>query len=75
MKPSCFLIPDAEKIRSFFRSFSLPKDNNVDLGTINVSKIWIDEAENNWELDYYSAKPADTMLLNVLSDYIRAEFN
>ena len=47
MKPSCFLIPDAEKIRSFFRSFSLPKDNNADLGTINVSKIWIDEAENN----------------------------
>lgn len=57
MKPSYFLVPDAEKTRSFFRSFSLPKEYLADLEIIRISKIWIDEAETGWELEYSSVKP------------------
>ena len=57
MKPSYFLEPDAEKMRSFFRSFSLPKEYIAELEMFTVTKIWIDEAENSWELEYSSVKP------------------
>ena len=75
MKPSYFLEPDAEKMRSFFRSFSLPKEYIADLETVSISKIWIDEAENSWELEYSSVKPAAAGLLDGLSNQIKTEFN
>ena len=75
MKPSYFLEPDAEKIRSFFRSFSLPNEYIDDLETVSIRKIWIDDTENSWELEYASVKPVDAKLLDGLSDHIRTEFN
>ncbi|MBQ6743626.1 MAG: PolC-type DNA polymerase III [Acidaminococcaceae bacterium] len=75
MKPSYYLEPDAEKIRSFFRSFSLHKDLTVDLERININKIWIDEAENCWEMEYsYPAQP-NPGLLNILSEHIKNSFS
>ena len=75
MKPSYFLEPDAEKIRSFFRSFSLPNEYIDDLETVSIRKIWIDEAENSWELEYSFTKPVVDKLLDGLSDCIKAAFN
>ena len=75
MKPSYFLEPDAEKIRSFFRSFSLPKEYIAGLAMISVSRIWVDEEENCWELEYSSVKPVDAGLLDVLSGYGKAAFH
>ena len=75
MKPSYFLEPDAEKIRSFFRSFSLPKEFMADLEIISISKIWINESENSWELEYSSLKPVETRLMDALSDHIKSAFN
>ena len=75
MKPSYYLEPDAEKIRSFFRSFSLHKDLTVDLERININKIWIDEAENSWEMEYSSPAQPNPGLLNILSEHIKNSFS
>ncbi len=75
MKPSYYLEPDAEKIRSFFRSFSLHKDLTVDLERININKIWIDEAENCWEMEYSSPAQPNPGLLNILSEHIKNSFS
>ena len=64
MKPSCFLEPDAEKMQLFFRSFSLPSEYIDDLEAVSIKKIWIDEAENSWELEYSSVKPVDAEFLD-----------
>ena len=75
MKPSYYLETEEEKIRSFFRSFSLHKDLTVDLERININKIWIDEAENCWEMEYsYPAQP-NPGLLNILSEHIKNSFS
>ena len=75
MKPSFYLEPNAEKMRFFFRSFSLPGEQAADLETINISKIWVDETENSWKLDYISLKSVDAGILDELANRIKAEFN
>ena len=75
MKPSYYLEPDAEKIRSFFRSFSLPGKHIAGLDIIIINKIWIDETDNSWELEYSSSESVDTVLLDLLADRIQAAFN
>ena len=75
MKPSYYLEPDAEKMRSFFRSFSLHKDLTTDLERISINRIWIDETENGWELEYSSPVQPDSNLLDTLSEHIKTSFN
>ena len=75
MKPSYYLEPDAEKIRSFFRSFSLHKDLTADLERISINRIWIDETENSWEMEYSSPAQPDSGLLNILSEHIKNSFS
>ena len=74
MKPSFYLEPDAEKVRSFFRTFSLHEDLISDLEKLSIHKIWIDEAENSWELEYSSTQ-TDPKLFDALSAHIKTEFN
>ena len=75
MKPSFYLEPDAEKMRSFFRTFSLHEELMADLVKISISKIWIDEAENSWELEYSSPVQPDFKLLDTLSDSFKTSFS
>ena len=75
MKPSFYLEPDAEKMRSFFRTFSLHEELMADLVKISISKIWIDEAENSWELEYSSPVQPDSRLLDTLSGHLTTSFN
>ena len=75
MKPSYYLEPDAGEMQSFFRSLSLQKAFTDDLAKISINKIWIDEAENSWELEYFSPVRADSGLLSILSEHIKASFN
>ena len=75
MKPSFYLEPDAEKMRSFFRTFSLHEDLIADLKKISISKIWIDEADNNWELEYTHSESIDSRLPDALTGQIINYFN
>ena len=75
MKPSFYLEPDAEKMRSFFRTFSLHEDLIADLKKISISKIWIDEADNSWELEYTHSESIDSRLPDALTGQIINYFN
>ena len=74
MKPSYYLEPDAEKMRTFFRSFSLPEDVLADLEKISIHKIWIDEADNSWELEYDCAQPVQAGLLDTVTKQFTSFF-
>ena len=75
MKPSYYLEPDAGEMLSFFQCLPLRKEFTDDAVKICVKKIWIDEAENGWELEYSSVVQPDTRLLDALSDHIKNSFN
>ena len=75
MKPSYYLEPDAEKVRSFFRTFSLHEDLISDLEKISINKIWIDETDNSWELEYTHSESIDSQLPDALTSQIISFFN
>ncbi|MBQ3366617.1 MAG: PolC-type DNA polymerase III [Acidaminococcaceae bacterium] len=75
MKPSYYLEPDAEKMRSFFRTFSLHRNLITDLEKICINKIWIDENENSWELEYSHSESIDSRLPDALTSQIINFFN
>ena len=75
MKPSYYLVPDARETVAFFHSLSLPEELLDDIEKISIGKIWIDEAESSWELEYSSSPQINPQLLDTLSDYIKASFN
>ncbi|MBQ6430225.1 MAG: hypothetical protein IJK11_06440, partial [Acidaminococcaceae bacterium] len=67
--------PDAEKMRSFFRTFSLHRNLITDLEKICINKIWIDENENSWELEYSHSESIDSRLPDALTSQIINFFN
>ncbi len=75
MKPSYYLKPDAEEMQSFFRSLSLHKEFTDEIEKIYINKIWIEETESSWELEYSSSSQISSKLLDTLSDYIKTSFN
>ena len=74
MKPDHFLIPENEKIQVFFLSLFKSESERMKVTQIYTEKIWIDEKENTWDIEYTCPVSVGSELLDTLADGIKKQF-
>ena len=74
MKPGHFLIPENDKIQVFFQSLFKSESDRMKVTQIYTEKIWIDEKENTWDIEYTCPVSVGSELLDTLADGIKKQF-
>ena len=75
MKPSYYLKPDNEKLHAFFQSVVPAEQDQLQIISLKIDRLWIDDTENVWEFEYACPVPPNKELLDILTAGIKNEFH